>query len=172
MKRMDNIMLEVTPGNRLAIEDILQKVAGRAVLSTIRTYPEAEMALTCVQKDFDLRFPVPKSLNFSVRYVFAGAHRVTTELVFCRNDGRWFLDSVVRTGPFLGSGTWIKYRVDAWAYANFKLRARDGRSMRSVEWTGEEMTAHQRVALAKLEMTVRRRPTLSRNRGLGDFSSL
>lgn len=156
-------LMLINTDNRSVIETLLKQVAGKAVMSTITTFEDLEEALVCVTGDMEKRFPVPANVDFSVRYVHAGGHRLTSELFFRRSQGQWHLESVRRRNPLPGWGPWIKYILDPWAFAVFKAHARDGRSMRSVERVDGDLTAHQKIALAKLAASLppRRRKKLA-----------
>jgi hypothetical protein len=149
--------------NRSVIETLLKQVAGKAVISTITTFEDLEKALVCVTRDMEKRFPVPANVDFSVRYVHAGGHCLTSELTFRRSEEQWHLESVRRRNPLPDRGPWIKYILDPWAFAVFKIHARDGRSMRSVERVAGDLTAHQKIALTKLAASLppRRRKKLA-----------
>ncbi len=149
--------LPIQSTNPAVIEGLLKQVAGKAVYGTITTFEGMQEALRCVTSDLARRFPVPDDLDFSVRYVHAGGHCLTSELIFRRGGGTWFLESVGRRNPLPCRGPWIKYLPDAWAFSVFELFAKDGRSMNSVESTGGTLTAHQKVALIKLTASLPRR---------------
>ena len=145
-------MLSIHPDNRSVIEDHLREAAGKAKSQTITTFDAMIRALDLVRRDLARRFPVPEALDFSVRYVHSRGlgYCLTTELIFRRSGGVWCLDGVRKRSPLRCPHPWITYLLEPWSFAVFGLYARDGRSMRSVEQTDGELTAHQTLALNEI----------------------
>jgi hypothetical protein len=157
-------MLSIHPDNQVVIEDCLRSAAGKAMSQTVTTLDGVFRALSLVKGDLSRRFPVPNHLDLAVRYVHSEGldYCLTTEMIFRRIGGEWYLDGVRKRNPLPHGRPWIKYLLEPYGYEVFWLYAHDRRSMSSVERTGGKLTAHQKDHLSKIADLLPRRRTKTR----------
>ncbi len=142
--------IEINKTNEQKIVDELVKAAGRATRATIRDWDAFEKAFKSVIADVERRFCVPDDVDMRAIFSAGGTYAKITELTFRRAGGGWYLEKAM-TKRASCSIDWIKYKVNLYAYEQFCIFVKDGRSMQSVDPDYDEpLSAHQRLSIFDL----------------------
>jgi hypothetical protein len=146
--------------NRQPLVAALNAAAGKATASTIRDLERLKEAVKFVDLDLERRFDLPKFVNFKALFTSGGKSAYVTKLTLLRSGGIWHLDSAIRKRPSYRSD-YVRYEADPRTYDMFRIFAKDGRSMPSVD-IGEEvcpLSGHEQLQIMALqrEQTKQRR---------------
>jgi len=138
--------------NKQTLAAALEAAAGKATAATIRDWEGLKEAVKFVESDLERRFDLPNVVNFKALFTSGGTSAYVTKLTLLRSGGIWHLDTAIRKRPSYRSD-YVRYEADPRTYEMFRIFAKDGRSMPSVD-VGEEvcpLSGHEQLQIMALQ---------------------